>query len=61
MQPAWSDYFDRKEALQLGDRGLTVNLYRSGKPGTPLLLCLHGAGYTGLTWALVAAQLKSSE
>ena len=33
-------------------------MYLAGSKG-PLLFCLHGGGYCGLTWALVAAALKS--
>lgn len=38
-------------------RQSTFNVYSAGKSG-PVLLCLHGGGYTGLTWSLVAAKLK---
>lgn len=40
--------------LRSGD---TFRLYLSGTEG-PVIYCLHGAGYTGLTWALVAFSLK---
>ena len=32
-------------------------IYTAGAQG-PVLFCLHGCGYTGLTWALVAAAVK---
>jgi Alpha/beta hydrolase family len=34
-------------------------VYLAGKTG-PIFLCLHGGGYTGLSWALVAERLKES-
>jgi protein phosphatase methylesterase 1 len=33
------------------------NAYSAGSAGA-VVLCLHGGGYTGLTWSLVAQQLK---
>lgn len=46
--------------LCLGDgrRGGTFNVYCAGSSG-PVVLAIHGAGYTGCTWSLVAANLKS--
>jgi hypothetical protein len=32
-------------------------VYLAGSSGA-VLFCLHGCGYTGLTWALVAAAVK---
>lgn len=34
------------------------NVYTAGSTG-PVVLCIHGGGYTGLTWSLVAPLLKS--
>jgi protein phosphatase methylesterase 1 len=31
--------------------------YQAGSSGA-VVFCLHGGGYTGLTWSLVAKQLK---
>lgn len=31
--------------------------YQAGSAGA-VVFCLHGGGYTGLTWSLVAKQLK---
>eukprot|EP00983_Pelagomonas_calceolata_P053787 1143426-Pelagomonas_calceolata.AAC.10 len=33
------------------------NVYMAGNSG-PVVLCCHGGGYTGLSWSLVACQLK---
>lgn len=35
------------------------NVYTAGTSG-PVIFCLHGGGYTGLTWSLVAKNLKGS-
>ena len=32
-------------------------VYSAGESG-PVIFCLHGAGYTGLTWSMLAARLK---
>jgi protein phosphatase methylesterase 1 len=38
-------------------RGGTFNVYLAGSQG-PIMYLIHGAGYTGLTWSLVAAALR---
>ncbi|MEW5312924.1 MAG: hypothetical protein WDW38_004522 [Sanguina aurantia] len=53
---SWEQYWDRKDVCELQDRG-SFNVYTAGDKGA-VLLCLHGGGYTGLTWSLVAKQLK---
>ncbi|MEW5312926.1 MAG: hypothetical protein WDW38_004524 [Sanguina aurantia] len=53
---SWEQYWDRKDVCKLEDRG-SFNVYTAGDKGA-VLLCLHGGGYTGLTWSLVAKQLK---
>ncbi|KAL3267881.1 hypothetical protein HHI36_007021 [Cryptolaemus montrouzieri] len=49
-----TEYFDTEEKVQ------TVNgnfhIYRKGNSG-PVLCCLHGGGYSGLTWALFAVEI----
>ena len=35
-------------------------MYQAGSSG-PLVYCIHGGGYTGLTWALVASKLKDRQ
>eukprot|EP00232_Nephroselmis_pyriformis_P028452 CAMPEP_0182869002 /NCGR_PEP_ID=MMETSP0034_2-20130328/9658_1 /TAXON_ID=156128 /ORGANISM="Nephroselmis pyriformis, Strain CCMP717" /LENGTH=155 /DNA_ID=CAMNT_0025001437 /DNA_START=390 /DNA_END=854 /DNA_ORIENTATION=+ len=53
----WEGYFDesRDVVLNSGDQ---FRLYEAGPAGAPVILCLHGGGYTGLTWGLVAQRLK---
>jgi len=39
-------------------RCLARRVYLAGSKGA-VLFCLHGGGYSGLSWALVAAALKA--
>ena len=41
-----------------GRRGGKFNVYTAGPPTGPVVFCIHGGGYTGLTWSLVAQKLK---
>mmetsp|Transcript_17840 Transcript_17840/g.38383 ORF Transcript_17840/g.38383 Transcript_17840/m.38383 type:complete len:374 (+) Transcript_17840:102-1223(+) len=52
----WDKYWSKNFKVDLPGRG-TFNVYTAGEEG-PVVLCLHGGGYTGLTWSLVAAKLK---
>lgn len=48
----WSEYFSEKEDIELDSKNI-FRVYKS-KPPTingPVLLLLHGGGYSGLTWA----------
>ncbi|XP_050517786.1 protein phosphatase methylesterase 1-like [Diabrotica virgifera virgifera] len=50
----WSEYFEKEELIQLANGEFHV--YTKGSEG-PILLCLHGGGYSGLTWALFAQEV----
>ncbi|KAK9890860.1 hypothetical protein WA026_012205 [Henosepilachna vigintioctopunctata] len=52
-----TDYFDSVEQIET-DNGI-FNFYRKGKSG-PILCCLHGGGYSGLTWALFAVDISKN-
>ncbi|KAL6768151.1 PPE1 [Auxenochlorella protothecoides x Auxenochlorella symbiontica] len=54
----WSDYFQGQETVALRSRQLDMNVYSAGPPDAPMLLCLHGGGYTGLSWGVLAAELR---
>lgn len=56
---SWKKYWDRSEdiALQGGD---VFRVYRRGTVG-PLLLLLHGGGYSALTWSLFAVSFNCVE
>ncbi|KAL4854217.1 Protein phosphatase methylesterase 1 [Chlorella vulgaris] len=53
----WTAYFDSRQRVWCPERQATFNVYTAGSSG-PVLLCLHGGGYTGLSWSLLAQQLK---
>jgi len=47
----WSQYFTTSEDVVINEDGDTFHIYRRGSSG-PLLLLLHGGGFSALTWAL---------
>lgn len=51
----WTDYFEKDEMLAVGKN--TFSLYRCGSSG-PLILFLHGGGFSGLSWALLAVSVS---
>lgn len=44
----WNPYFDCSKDVTVGEN--TFHVYIKGTEG-PLLVLLHGGGYSGLTWA----------
>jgi len=44
----WDPYFDHSKDVPIGPN--TFHVYIKGTEG-PLLVLLHGGGYSGLTWA----------
>lgn len=50
----WLDYFDKEEYIET-DSG-KHHIYVKGTSG-PLIMCLHGGGYNGLTWSLFAKEI----
>ena len=51
LTPAtWQRYFSSSEDVRL-EGGDVFHVYRAGSSG-PLLVLLHGGGFSGLTWAL---------
>lgn len=54
MPTMWNEYFDEKEDVIL-DNDHQFRIYfskRDKENKKPLLLLLHGGGYSALTWAL---------
>lgn len=51
----WMEYFEKEEIVQLTSG--KFHIYTKGFEG-PILLCLHGGGYSGLTWALFAEEVS---
>jgi hypothetical protein len=54
-QLPWTDFFDQKQNVQVGDD--TFNVYIKGDSG-PVFYLLHGAGYSGLTWSCFAVIVR---
>nr|CAH7753241.1 unnamed protein product [Callosobruchus chinensis] len=53
----WSNYFDKEETIETSKGKFHV--YSKGSEG-PILLCLHGGGYSGLTWALFTDEVAKT-
>ncbi|XP_021288438.1 protein phosphatase methylesterase 1 isoform X2 [Herrania umbratica] len=53
----WSGYFDREEDICISDSNDVFHLYMAGTEG-PVIFCLHGGGYSGLSFALSASKIK---
>jgi hypothetical protein len=54
----WSDFFDAKRRVTVPSRRAAFVVYASGPPGAPVLFCCHGAGYTAMSWALMARNVS---
>lgn len=44
----WSAYFDQSKKVEIGEN--SFHIYTQGEEG-PLVVLLHGGGYSALTWA----------
>ncbi|KAF8783308.1 Protein phosphatase methylesterase 1 like protein [Argiope bruennichi] len=53
---AWDKYFDTYRDVTISD-GNSFRVYLKGSSG-PLLLLLHGGGYSGLSWSLLSATIS---
>ncbi|KAK8852692.1 Protein phosphatase methylesterase 1 [Tritrichomonas musculus] len=53
----WNTYWDKKEKIKCEDRG-TFNVYSTEEDLQFTLLCVHGAGHSGLSFSLLAKQLR---
>lgn len=54
---SWNKYYETQEDVTISE-GNIFRVYRIGNSG-PLLVLLHGGGYSGLTWSLMAANIKT--
>ncbi|EPS72240.1 protein phosphatase methylesterase 1, partial [Genlisea aurea] len=54
---AWSAYFDEEDDVRIPGSENVFHVYRAGTDG-PVVLCLHGGGYSGLSFALSAKIIK---
>ncbi|KAF5727075.1 hydrolase family protein [Tripterygium wilfordii] len=53
----WKDYFDQEDDIKIPDTNDVFHVYMAGTEG-PVVFCLHGGGYSGLSFALSAEMIK---
>ncbi|XP_058201025.1 uncharacterized protein LOC131315834 isoform X2 [Rhododendron vialii] len=53
----WLGYFDQEDDIHIPDSNDVFHLYKAGSGG-PVVFCLHGGGYCGLSFALAASKIK---
>ncbi|KAL8125114.1 uncharacterized protein LOC141719921 isoform X1 [Apium graveolens] len=53
----WSAYFDQESDVFIPESENVFHVYTAGKEG-PVVFCLHGGGYSGLSFALAARKIK---
>ncbi|GAB2239844.1 hypothetical protein Droror1_Dr00020362 [Drosera rotundifolia] len=53
----WKGYFDEEEYIKIPNSEDVFHMYKAGSEG-PVLFCLHGGGYTGLSFAISARVMK---
>lgn len=53
----WTNYFDKEIKVAIPDTNDVFHLYTAGEEG-PVVFCLHGGGYSGLSFALSAGLMK---
>ncbi|XP_038890776.1 protein phosphatase methylesterase 1 isoform X1 [Benincasa hispida] len=53
----WLGYFDQEDDISIPDSNEVFHVYMAGKEG-PVVFCLHGGGYSGLSFALSAGIIK---
>ncbi|KAL9432390.1 hypothetical protein AB3S75_027425 [Citrus x aurantiifolia] len=53
----WVGYFDEEKDISIPDSNDVFHVYMAGTEG-PVIFCLHGGGYSGLSFALAAGKIK---
>jgi protein phosphatase methylesterase 1 len=53
----WSDYWDRKFTVTVAGRG-NFNAYSTEGASNYVVICVHGAGHSGLSFSLLAKSLR---
>ncbi|XP_028405576.1 protein phosphatase methylesterase 1-like isoform X2 [Dendronephthya gigantea] len=54
-QVSWENYFDSCQDVNVGENSI-FRIYKSGSSG-PVLLLLHGGGFSALSWSLFTAKV----
>ncbi|XP_071737214.1 uncharacterized protein [Rutidosis leptorrhynchoides] len=53
----WKGYFDQEDDVCIPDSNDVFHVYTAGKEG-PVVFCLHGGGYSGLSFAISTRVIK---
>ncbi|KAJ0085340.1 hypothetical protein Patl1_07688 [Pistacia atlantica] len=53
----WLGYFDEEKDISIPDSNDVFHVYMAGTEG-PVVFCLHGGGYSGLSFTLSAGKIK---
>ncbi|KAK9930023.1 hypothetical protein M0R45_027083 [Rubus argutus] len=53
----WKGYFDNEDDIPIPDSDDVFHVYMAGTEG-PVVFCLHGGGFSGLSFALSASKIK---
>ncbi|XP_031248779.1 protein phosphatase methylesterase 1-like isoform X2 [Pistacia vera] len=53
----WLGYFDEEKDIPIPDSNDVFHVYMAGTEG-PVVFCLHGGGYSGLSFTLSAGKIK---
>ncbi|KAH9614122.1 hypothetical protein KSS87_018035, partial [Heliosperma pusillum] len=53
----WLSYFDQQEDICIPNTENVFHVYKAGTEG-PVIFCLHGGGYAGLSFASSASKMK---
>nr|XP_039265470.1 protein phosphatase methylesterase 1-like [Styela clava] len=53
---AWTTYYDSERKIQIDESNSVFHMYRKGTEG-PIIVFLHGGGFSGLSWAVLSKSL----
>lgn len=53
----WKAFWDNRQHVEVSERKASFQVYTAGSSG-PVLFCVHGGGYTGLSFSLIADAMK---
>ncbi|KAF5188476.1 phosphatase methylesterase [Thalictrum thalictroides] len=53
----WLGYFDQEDYVSIAGTNDVFHIYMAGSEG-PVVFCLHGGGYSGLSFALSTSKIK---
>ncbi|GMH14071.1 hypothetical protein Nepgr_015912 [Nepenthes gracilis] len=55
----WLEYFDQEDDVCIPGSGNVFHIYKAGLEG-PVVFCLHGGGYSGLSFAVSARKIREN-